>query len=511
MSGPAKVACITLDSADPCFLREWADQGLLPHFAKLFEESLRAETHNPEIIYSGTLWASFNTGVWPGRHDHYFPLQTDSGSYGLRRFMPEDISVDSIWNAIARQGQRVALVDLPKSRLECLPNTLQVSFWGEHEVLSPLTCWPPALEKDVLSVVGRDRVGACDLVRQRPDELRKLRDGLVDRAERRGDLALAILEKGPWDLFVFNFSEAHCAGHQLWAARDTAHPGHRPELRAALGEDPLLDVYQAIDRSLGRVIEALGDDVFLLVLATHGIGPRYDAAGALDEVLRRLDGVNVPKTSGPVESVRKAWHRLPGIVRSPFRRVVDYLYDSSRQGERARRRFYAVPTTDNCGGVRLNLKGREPEGQVAPGTPSQELCDWLTQELLALRNVKTGAPVVRRVLHGDDLFAGAYRDEFPDLMIEWNNEAPIPALRSQTVGELQVESCGPRTGDHRPQGLVLARAPHLQPGTMHGATELVDLAPTLAAHLGVQLSGIQGQPVPEFLPRPRSFMSLANA
>jgi hypothetical protein len=30
---------------------------------------------------------------------------------------------------------------------------------------------------------------------------------------------------------------------------------------------------------------------------------------------------------------------------------------------------------------------------------------------------------------------------------------------------------------------------------------LVDLAPTLAAHLGVQLSGIDGKPVTEFFPQ----------
>ena len=26
------------------------------------------DDENPEIIYSSTLWPSFNTGVWPGRH-----------------------------------------------------------------------------------------------------------------------------------------------------------------------------------------------------------------------------------------------------------------------------------------------------------------------------------------------------------------------------------------------------------------------------------------------------------
>jgi predicted AlkP superfamily phosphohydrolase/phosphomutase len=501
MSGPARVACITLDAAEQTLLRQWGNQGLLPHFGRLLKESVSSTTRNPEIIYSGTLWPSFNTGVWPGRHDNYFYLQPDSHGYGLRLFLPEHLSVDSVWNAIARQGHRVALIDVPKALLARTTRTLQVSFWGEHEVRHSLTCWPPSLEQEVQQVAGNDPVGVCDLVRQRPHELRRLKDGLIERATRRADLALAMLARGPWDLFMLGFSEAHCAGHHLWATRDPTHPHYRAEFRALLGEDPLLDVYQAIDRSLGRIVDALGQDAFLMVLATHGMGPRYDASSAFDSILRRLDGIDVPTVSAPIETVRKMWLQMPGTIRRPFRRVMDLLYDAPRQRERATRRFFAIPTTDNCGGVRFNLRGREPKGCVEPGRPYHELCDWLERELLSLENTATGAPVVTRVLRGDLLFAGPFRNQFPDLVIEWNHDAPIPAVRSPRVGEIRVESLNPRTGDHRPKGLVLARSTDLTPHALEGDMALVDLSPTLAARLGVELSGIDGKPILDFLPQ----------
>jgi predicted AlkP superfamily phosphohydrolase/phosphomutase len=419
----------------------------------------------------------------------------------LRLFLPEHLSVDSVWNAIARQGHRVALIDVPKALLARTTRTLQVSFWGEHEVRHSLTCWPPSLEQEVQQVAGNDPVGVCDLVRQRPHELRRLKDGLIERATRRADLALAMLARGPWDLFMLGFSEAHCAGHHLWATRDPTHPHYRAEFRALLGEDPLLDVYQAIDRSLGRIVDALGQDAFLMVLATHGMGPRYDASSAFDSVLRRLDGIDVPTVSAPIETVRKMWLQMPGTIRRPFRRVMDLLYDAPRQRERATRRFFAIPTTDNCGGVRFNLRGREPKGCVEPGRPYHELCDWLERELLSLENTATGAPVVTRVLRGDLLFAGPFRNQFPDLVIEWNHDAPIPAVRSPRVGEIRVESLNPRTGDHRPKGLVLARSTDLTPHALEGDMALVDLSPTLAARLGVELSGIDGKPILDFLPQ----------
>ena len=502
MSGPARVACITLDAADQSLLREWASQGLLPNFAKLFDESISSATRNPEIIYSATLWPGFNAGLWPGRHNNYFYLQFESQSYRLRPFLPEHLSADSIWNAVEQKGHRVAIIDVPDARLARTSRTLQVSYWGEHLPRHPLTCWPRSLEQELLRVVGKDTVGLCDLFRQRPQELRRLKDGLIERATRRADLALSVFARGPWDLFVLNFSEAHCAGHQLWATHDPKHPQHQPEFRALLGEDPLLEVYQAIDCSLGRVVDALGEDAFLMVLATHGMGPRYDANAALDAVLRRLDGLDVPKLSRPMETMRKMWLQLPGMVRRPFRRLADRIYDAPRQRARTTRRFFSIPTTDNCGGVRFNLKGREPKGLVEPGTPYQHLCDWLERELLSLVNVATGAPAVKRILRGDLLFAGPFRNEFPDLVIEWNHDAPIPAVRSQRVGELRAESSNPRTGDHRSKGLVLVRSADLAPRTLKTDVAVVDLAPTLAARLGVSLSGIDGKPILDFLPGP---------
>jgi predicted AlkP superfamily phosphohydrolase/phosphomutase len=106
---------------------------------------------------------------------------------------------------------------------------------------------------------------------------------------------------------------------------------------------------------------------------------------------------------------------------------------------------------------------------------------------------------VKRILEGDDLFKGSYRDQFPDLVIEWNSESPIPFVRSQAIGEIQVVSCNPRTGDHRPKGFVMARNSGLIPRMLDERAPLVDIAPTLAAYLGVELPGVEGKPIHGFL------------
>ena len=255
---------------------------------------------------------------------------------------------------------------------------------------------------------------------------------------------------GPWDLFIVNLAKL-IARDIICGLLDPKHPRHQTAFRALLGEDPLLEVYQAIDRSLGRIVDALGEGRVSSGSGHSWMGPRYDASAALDSVLRRLDGMDVSTTFKPMETMRKMWMQLPGVIRRPFRRVADVIYDAPRQQERAKRRFYTIPTTDNCGGIRVNLKG-ENRGAVWIQVPYHRLCDWLEVELLSLVNVATGGPVVKRVLRGDVLFAGPFRNEYPDLVVEWNQEAPIPAVCSQRIGEIRVESPNPRTGDHRPKG-----------------------------------------------------------
>ena len=108
MAGLVRVACITLDSADHTLVRQWVDQGLLPHLAKHLEQSVSSMTRDPKIIDSGTFWPSFNTSLWPGQHNQYCYLQPDDQGYGMQRLRSDHLSGGSIWNAIARKGYRVA-------------------------------------------------------------------------------------------------------------------------------------------------------------------------------------------------------------------------------------------------------------------------------------------------------------------------------------------------------------------------------------------------------------------
>jgi predicted AlkP superfamily phosphohydrolase/phosphomutase len=489
-----KLLVIGLDAAEPALLDLWAREGRLPALAALGERAFRAAIANPPGIYTGAVWPCFFTGAGPARHGRYFYRQLRTGTYDVVDFRADEIHAEPFWEAFTRAGRRSALLDVPKAPLSATLDGLQLCDWATHDAEGPPASHPPTLAADVAGRFGADPVGHCDLVPRDAGALARLRDGLVARAARKADLALDLLGRGGWDLFLTVFAESHCAGHQLWHLHDPAHPRHAPDLARALGE-PLRDVYQALDAAVGRLVDAAGPDATVVVFSSHGMGAHHDGTFLLEDVLRRLDGVRDARHAAALEAVRRAWRRAPAVLRRRLQPLADRTYDAARGTDRARRRFFQVPTNDNAAGIRLNLVGREPQGRVRRGAEADAVCAELERELHALVEPATGRPLVRDVLRADDVFRGARRDDLPDLIVRWHRDAPVRGVASPRVGTLAREYPGGRTGDHRAAGLLLACGPGVRPGTADAPVDVTDLAPTFAALLGVPLANVDGHPI----------------
>ena len=60
-------------------------------------------------------------------------------------------------------------------------------------------------------------------------------------------------------------------------------------------------------------------------------------------------------------------------------------------------RWFMAPNNTVYGGVRINVRGREPGGVVVSRREYERVCARLTEDLLELVNVDTGEPVVHGV------------------------------------------------------------------------------------------------------------------
>jgi predicted AlkP superfamily phosphohydrolase/phosphomutase len=162
-----------------------------------------------------------------------------------------------------------------------------------------------------------------------------------------------------------------------------------------------------------------------------------------------------------------------------------------------RRRCFSVPNNDAFGAIRVNVAGRDPRGTIRPGPELETLCESLTRDLLDLVNPASGRPAIRTVLRSAHLYDGPNRDDLPDLLVEWNQEAPVEAVSSAKLGLVERRYDGHRTGDHRAAGLFLATGPGIARRRLDLPVSIMDFAPTICALLEVEPRDMDGRPIGE--------------
>jgi predicted AlkP superfamily phosphohydrolase/phosphomutase len=516
----APVVLIGLDACDPAIAQRLAREGQLPCLAKLFAHSARCVIRNPYGLFVSALWMTFATGLRPDRHRYHSWDEIEVASYERRLTTPPSAADTAFWRKLSEAGRRVAVLDVPHSRADAPVNGLQVVEWGCHDRHFGFHTWPPKAAADIDAAFGLHPVLGVDAYAARQfapddyahragavrtvDEDRMLLDDLLRGVKAKQKFASTILAEGGWDLFVNIFGESHAIGHQQWHLHDASHPRFDPARAAAIGGDPIVMLYRELDAALGETLALTPDDATVLVLLSHGMGPHYDGTHLLDEILGRIDrfdrGTRKLRRRHPVHRakamVRDAWEGLVTAFAVPGRPWAAGLLPSCTEYaepvNRARQAFFSEPNNTCYAGIRLNLKGREPMGCVAPDE-FDAVCARLTEDLHALKNFDTGAPVIRGVERSDKWYRRAADDTMPDLFVRWDRSAPIETVSSPKTGIVHARYLLWRTGDHRPSGLLLAYGPGIPTNALLPEMALEDLAPSIAARLGVTLDDVDGR------------------
>lgn len=179
---------------------------------------------------------------------------------------------------------------------------------------------------------------------------------------------------------------------------------------------------------------------------------------------------------------------------------------------------FPVPNGTAASGIRLNLVGREPAGRLAPADVDG-FCAELTESLLEITDDRTGGPLVRRVIRTSREFPGPYVDRLPDLLVEWSDDVPTGsaivgqgagcrvAVRSPRIGALEGVNEFGRTGAHRPTGWFALAGPDVRRGRSAAGISVYDVAPTLAALTGTELSDTDGRSAAVLRPAPTDGVS----
>jgi predicted AlkP superfamily phosphohydrolase/phosphomutase len=526
MKNRRRVVMIGLDACDPALAQRFAAEGVMPNLARLLETGARAPVENPVGLFVGSLWVNFGTALRPERHGFHCWNEIEPATYEYRLNTPSIAHLPQFWDQLSDAGKRVAVIDVPHMIANAPLNGFQIVEWGCHDKHHGFHASPAGMAKLVEGDFGLhpalkgehpyapadtapdDWVHRAGRLRTRDEECALLRDMLAGTEQKRR-MTTTLMREGDWDLFLSVFGESHSIGHQQWHLHDERHPRHDAQTVAAMGGDPLAQVYAALDRALGEIEERAPKDALLLVYLSHGMGPHFDGDHLLEEILVRLDrhgrtGAAAPADPGPAAFAGSGLRRIAaavGVPKSLRAWVGRTLFARPSAAEaRARRRFFKEPNNTVYGGVRLNLMGREPKGCVRPEEVDALIAE-ITEGLLELVNVDTGKPVIRGVERCDRWHKRSPTDTMPDLFLDWERSSLIETVSSPRIGTLHGRYTHWRTGDHRPAGLLLAKGEGCAPAVRMPGLAVEDIGPSIAARLGIELRDVDGR-ASDWLARP---------
>jgi predicted AlkP superfamily phosphohydrolase/phosphomutase len=142
----------------------------------------------------------------------------------------------------------------------------------------------------------------------------------------------------------------------------------------------------------------------------------------------------------------------------------------------------------------VNLRGREPDGIVAPGKEYEEIRDEIIDALGKWSDPETGQRLVSQVHKREELYRGPFVETFPDLVIEWNRDngysylfknsssASQPRTSIRQLHEKERKNI--KSGDHREDGIFIMTGKHIPRHKELQRVRIVDLAPTILYLLG---------------------------
>jgi predicted AlkP superfamily phosphohydrolase/phosphomutase len=482
----ARFLLIGLDGLEPSLAERWMDEGRLPHLAELRDTGsyLRCASVNPPVTYPA--WTTCVTGANPGRHGIFDFTEMTRGAYGLRFVNSSDRRAPALWNVLSAAGKRVGVLGVPGTYPPEKVNGFMVSGFDSPVATSVdrSFVYPAELYESVKDWRFADfqesdiGPGWHDMALAR----------LLEKIAVKESIAADLLKREPWDFFMVVFGESDTVSHHFWLFHDPASPRHQSGHETAIRQ-----VYERLDYAVGKLIEAAGDGVTVGICSDHGFGGAGTGVVHLNNWLAENGYLRyTPARESLLKrlAMRYAPQRLRGALFRSFQGLATRAEGHSRfAGINWEHTTAFSEELNYFPSIRINLRGREARGQVAP-----EDYDSFCEELCA--RFETWEPI-RKAWRRDQLYDGPCVDRAPDIIVELALEAGYshsclrsrggPPFRRIESGEYLGGKERGMNGNHRPTGVLFLSKP-----TVSGAARLEDIAPTILAEMGVPAPPMDG-------------------
>ncbi len=275
--------------------------------------------------------------------------------------------------------------------------------------------------------------------------------------EDRERMLFDALEKTQQGLCTCVFDTTDRIQHMFWRYLDADHPAAR-DVPQDKRPQVIPELYQKMDKLIGRVMEKIDDDTLLLVISDHGF-----------KSFARCMNLN-------------AWLHQNGYL--ALKGVKTESGDWFEDVDWSRTRAYTM----GLNGLYLNLKGREKQGIVDPAEAGA-LKKEIQEKLNGLKDPDSGTVGITGVFITDNVYSGPYSENAPDLLVGYGAgyRASWDSVMGKVTGKVFEDNLKAWSGDH-------CIDPRLVPGVLFSSHKFIedkphiaDVAPTILTLFGLPL------------------------
>ncbi len=485
-----KTVVLGFDALDWRYLERFASS--LPSFTALRERGVEAPLESTHPPWTGSAWPSMYTGTDPSHHGVYGFFDYDGYPDDGHLVSRADVQRPALWNYLSDDGASSIVLNVPVTHpAEPIEGVLVPGYLAAEDDPGH----PEGIRDELSDELGETyTIYSRGEISDDPDEKFA---GYLELIEQRRGAAVALLENHEWEFALLQVQKTDAVFHNFADER---------RFRA---------IYEAADRLLGDVLQAVDEETNVVVCSDHGIGrldgyqihvnevlaehgfvettsegdrlslgsekksllgtseDDSDEPGTLERTL--LAGQRVATGLGVEPSDVYAAAKRLGLESALVRLVPESMQRAAGETVDWRRSRAYCPDETRMG-VRVNLEGREPDGVVSP-SEYETVRDELVEILSALET-PDGEPAFDYVCRRERLFGGPFLDDAPDVLF-------LPTDMDHTVSTaLYGQRFVPVDAhDHKLDGVFVGAGPGFEASADVGRLSLPDVAPIAMALL----------------------------
>ncbi|MCU4742742.1 alkaline phosphatase family protein [Halobacteria archaeon AArc-m2/3/4] len=508
---------VGLDAGCLPVLESLFERDQIPTLQRLLETGATGPLESQIPPWTASAWPSIYTGKNPGKHGVFDFLSFDGYDWDVVN--ATHVRERAVWELLSDHGISSVVVNVPVTHpVREFDGALIPGMTAPEDP----DCHPDGVLEEV-----KEACGGYQIYPQSGPEPDRSIEGYEQTIEYRGEAFRYLLEEFQPEFGFLQFQQTDSVFHE--------RPGDRRAIEA---------VYRAVDRQLERTLEEF-DPENVLIVSDHGMGEVEGHEFRANEFLREQGYTTATSGGEGMPDWSRAWENdllegedasehdasaleqvmevaaKFGITTQRVANTLDYVGLKEPIGRRVpndmiRAASEQVDFPESAAyvrskselGVRINLEGREPDGQV-PQSEYEDVRATIIDELSAVET-PDGEPMFEAVEPRETYFEGPEIERGPDILT-------VPAaFDNALVADFQGAQFGDpvEPWNHKRTGVISASGADFDTGaSLQGAT-IFDVAPTICSlfdiPIDVDMDGavlpivdpIEKQEYPNYEPEP---------